>query len=324
MIDAYFHAGGPRFGAADLALRECDRHSVSQAVLVLPPSCPDFATLWAAREAYGARVRLVGIPFGDSAERRLACTLWQIDQGVLGLRLMPDDIRNNLDSLEALGRSGRWLFAINAYDHPDVCNTLLSWLDRHTHGRIMLPHCLKAGSFVDTLPDVDAFCQLLAHPRVSAILSRQGNTGTRRPYPFTDLCPWINDVVSHLGWSRICWGSEYPVLYWRDETMPQAQVWLHTLYPEEDAATWKAVHHDNAQRLLFDTPAPHPGTATAPTWLAKEPLSGLSNVWAQKGISLPAHVCDHLLRLYLDTLDPQQPEPMSAWLARWIAARVEQ
>jgi predicted TIM-barrel fold metal-dependent hydrolase len=323
MIDAYMHAGGLRFGAASLTLRECTRYGLDKAVIVLPPSCPDFKALELARSEAGERIRLIGIPFGASESKRAECTQWQLDAGVTGLRLMPEEVRANAASLDLVGASGRWLFAINVYDHHDLCELLMAWLGRYPQGHIALPHCLKAGAFADTVPNVAAFRRLLAHPRVCAVISRQGNTGTRLTYPFADLLPWLNDLVAALSWSRICWGSEYPVLYWRDETMPDAQAWLRRLFPDLSAADWQAVHHDNAQRFFFSEAAPTPQASMVPSWIPDPPHDGLSNIVAQKGLKFPPHVCSLLHKAYLDEINPQQPELFSAWLARWIAARVE-
>jgi predicted TIM-barrel fold metal-dependent hydrolase len=317
MIDAYLHAGGPRFGSADLALRELARHRLTRGIVVLSPTCADFATLRRARELGGDHVRLVGNPYGDTEARRTELIAWQLAAGLTGLRLMTADVPANLSGLDLVGAAGRWLFAINVYDDPAVLATLLAWLDRHPAGRIVLPHCLKPVPF-SALPDPAAFRTLLAHPRVNVILSRQGATGTTQPYPHPDLLPWVTDVISATGWSKILWASEYPVLHYRDETHPQALRWIRDLLPSVSDADYAAFTEGNARRLFFSEPAPADTAGPLPAWFAPDLENGWAAPVAPKGLKLTPRSARHLLAAYLDQLDPAAPGTYSDFLARWI------
>lgn len=323
MIDAYLHCGGPRFGSADLALRELDRHAITHGNLVLPPACPDFAALRRARELRGESVRLVGIPFGDTDARRAELTAWQLSFGILGLRLMPNELVDNPSSLDLVGQAGRWLFAINPYDNPATVRTLLAWLDRHPSGRVICPHFFKPGRIDAYLADPAAFRELLRHPRLFVILSRQGNTGTTKPYPHPDLLPWVEDVVAETGWEKVMWGSEYPVLYWRDETIPQCARWLRDLLPSLDDATLAAFTDGNARHLFFSSPAHRDDAGPLPSWFAPDLAAGRPTPVAQKGLKLPSDVTEKLFARFLDERASVTPPPtFSDWLSGWIEKRV--
>ncbi|TVR48534.1 MAG: hypothetical protein EA425_14160 [Puniceicoccaceae bacterium] len=322
MIDAYCHAGGPRFGSADLALRELDRYGITHANLVLPPGCPDFAALRRARALRGDAVRCFGIPFGDSEKQRTGLTDWQIRAGISGLRLMPEEVAANPGSLALLGEAGRWLFAINPCDRPETIDTLLSWLEHYTTGRIACPHFLKPGGFRQTLPDPERARAFLAHPRVAVIFSRQGNTGTTRPYPHEDLRPWIDEVVAAAGWEKILWGSEYPVLYWRDELIPQATDWIRNLLPDLADSSRRAFLGENARRLFFFEPAPDDDAGDPPGWVPPPLHTGYPVPIAQKGLRLSSAAVEKLTAAYLEANTPGSPVTLSAFLAEWIESRL--
>lgn len=322
MIDAYLHAGGPRFGSASLALRELDRHQISSSNIVLPPSCPDFEALQTARELKGNQVRLIGIPFGDSPEQRAELTAWQIKFGINGLRVMPHEVAENRESLALTGEAGRWLFAINPYQNTDMQRILLDWLEKYPKARIVCPHFFKPGRIESFVEDPGLFRTLLEHPRFFVIFSRHGNTGTSTPYPHPDLKPWVEDVIGCCSWDKVMWGSEYPVLYWRDESIPQAADWIRELLPDISTDQYQAFVHGNAQRLFFDEPAPENQGGSPPGWLPKGPHNGWGAPVAQKGIKLPPQTAEKLFASYLDTCGPDASQNFSDFIADWISKRI--
>jgi predicted TIM-barrel fold metal-dependent hydrolase len=318
MIDAYLHVGGLRFGPADLAVRELARYGIARGIMVLPPVCPDFDALRRARELMGDAVRLVGIPFGDTDARRAELTAWQIAFGITGMRMMPHEITENQSSLDLMGAAGAWLFAINPCDSAEITSCLLDWLEKHPSARIASPHFLKPGRLDRMVADPSSARQLLAHPRFFAILSRQGATGSTQPYPHPDLRGWVEDVVAIMGWEKILWGSEYPVIHWRDETMPCAVRWIRDFLPKTDEGDLTKFIGQNAERLFFTDPAPNDSAGPAPSWLPSPPHAGLAVPMAQKGIKLPPEACEKITRLYLEAHTPESPIVFSEFLARWI------
>lgn len=323
VIDAYLHAGGPRFGPAQLALRQLERHAIDAGIIVLPPVCPDFAELRAAREIAGENVRLVGIPFGDTEAQRAELTAWQIAFGITGLRLMPHEMEPNADSIRLLGEAGRWLFTINPYDSADMQRTLLEWLEKYPKGRIICPHFFKPGPLSKFVEDTHLFKTLLSHPRFFVIFSRHGGTGTTRPYPHPDLKPWVEDIVAETGWEKVLWGSEYPVLYWRDEQIPQAANWIRELLPELSAENFNAFTCDNAKRLFFESPAPEDTAGRLPGWLPEPPYNGWAVPLAQKGIRLSPAAQEKLTAAFLDANTPENPVTLSEFIGQLVDDRLK-
>jgi hypothetical protein len=112
--------------------------------------------------------------------------------------------------------------------------------------------------------------ELLSHPRFFPIFSRHGGMGSRLAYPYKDFLPWVEQVIALTGWERILWGSEYPVLFWRDETLGSCQHWLSALLgrltPEQGAGYLGG----NAARVIFETPPPSQEPVAIPAWIAAQ------------------------------------------------------
>jgi len=317
LIDSYLHVGGPRFGSAAQGVREMELAGIERANMVLPPSMPDFVALEEAREQLGERVRLIGVPAGEHECERLELIEWQISFGILGLRLMPFEREPNLDGIEALGQAGRWLFFINPWQ-TDTQRFLLEWLERHPQGRIAVPHCLASGAPESIVQDAELFKTFLSHERVCVILSRQGGA-SNKPYPHADLRPWVEAVIEHAGWGSVLWGSECPVLYWRDETIPQARDWLETHLGSLAEEHKQAFFYDNAKRLFYDVPPPpaEETAANAPAWTRKWVASGGASSPVVRNLKLPAETQQAAMSRYL-AIDPAERPAFSAYIASLI------
>ncbi len=268
-IDAYAHVGQPRFGSADEAVETLERWGIRQAVLVLGPGVPDLEALHRADALAGDRVRFMGIPFGQTLEQRVELAEAQLSLGISGMRLMPFELEPNGRILDSLGERGLWLFAINPFQDPQTTRRLLDWLDRFEAGRVCAPHFLRAQRLGEGAEDAGLLRTLLEHPRFYAILSRHGGA-SGRPYPHEDLRPWVEDVVQTMGWGKLLWGSEHPVLYWRNEQIGQAMSWLDDLGFVLNDADRRRFLHDNARRLFFDAPPPPRRQVDAPVWVAEQ------------------------------------------------------
>ncbi len=316
------HTGGPRFGSGEEAAAEMTRFGIEKANLVLPPGMPDFEALETCRQTHGANVRLIGVPAGETEEQRGELTDWQIRFGISGLRLMPFEWQPNRRSAEALGEAGRWLFFINPYD-PDSQRALLDWLERYPQGKIAAPHFIRPGAPADVIPDYALFAELLGHPRFCAIFSRHGECGAAGKYPHEDLRPWVEGVIELTGWDRVCWGSEYPVLYWRDETIPQAAKWLETLLEPLDPALKHNFLSGNAQRFFFDEPAPTAEVSadSAPDWSREWVAGGGANSpVVRRGIKLSAQSQRILMSRYLRLGGPEEERPL---FSQFIAGELD-
>ncbi len=42
--------------------------------------------------------------------------------------------------------------------------------------------------------------------------------GSAAAYPHADLRTWVESTIGLSGWDHVLFGSEYPVIFWRNET----------------------------------------------------------------------------------------------------------
>lgn len=265
-IDSYLHVGHPRFGNATDALATMDRHGIERAVWVHGPFLPDVPTFIEGMRAAGDRIRCIGVPLapwqGDETQADELVDM-QLAAGVRGFRIQGPEYDRIDYLLERTGEHDGWIYAINPHQKPAYTQRLLQWLNDHPHALVILPHFLGRDIAALDAPGMD---ELLGHPRVLAILSRHGGA-SNEAYPHPDLKPWVDTVIQRMGWERLLWGGEYPVLYWRDERLPEAREWLLELLGSVNEDHWRAFAHDNAARWLFaDAPRHQPATAI-PEWL---------------------------------------------------------
>ncbi|MBD3241540.1 MAG: amidohydrolase family protein [Chitinivibrionales bacterium] len=268
-IDAYAHVGLPRFGSAREALAVFDRWNIERGVLVLGPGIPDVHALADALRVAGERVRCMGIPFGATDEQRRELAETQLTLGISGMRLMPFEVGPNRAILSMLGERGLWLYAINPHRDAAVTRSLIEWLEAYPGGRIAAPHFVEPVTLTQAAGDIGATRELLAHPRFCAILSRHGGASAC-PYPHNDLKPWVESIIETVGWDRLMWGSEHPVLYWRNERIDTAMNWLDGLGVMPGPHERERFLYGNARRLLFAEPAPSSGKASPPAWLDEQ------------------------------------------------------
>jgi len=291
MIDAYCHVGLPRFGTAEEAIAIADLYGIEKSVLVLGPQVPDFETLIYAMKNYGHRIRGVGIPFGDNASQQIESTELLLRAGVIAMRLQGNELHPEI--LTQIGEQNRWIYAIGLRNGGPIAQTHLDWLEKYPKGKITAPHFLS--------PDVSkidgALKELLQHPRFFPIFSRHGGLGSQEPYPHTDLKPWVERVIELAGKERIMWGSECPVLYWRNETMPLCQNWLSELLGDDDLTGFLG---QNAQRELFTPPAPQTEDVVIPNWVTEQfDHTRTIPVFDYGGLELPMHVYQKLHAKYV-------------------------
>jgi len=243
------------------------RSGIERAVFVLGPGVPDYATLFRALRDYGQRVRGIGIPFGETFAQVRETVALQLRAGVLGLRVTPQALLTYPEIRSMLGARGGWMYAIGPVASPEVIEALLAWLQRYPECRVAAPHFLAPRSLL-TGDGRDALTgELVGHPRFYPIFSRHGGMGSQQPYPHADLRDWVEQVVYLAGWDHILWGSEYPVLYWRDESVASCQAWLSELLGGSAGPYAVAFLGGNAERVLFGATAPDADPVTIPDWV---------------------------------------------------------
>jgi hypothetical protein len=295
MIDAYCHVGLPRFGTAEEALAIADLYGIQKSVLVLGPQVPDFQTLIQAIQQHTDRIRGVGIPFGNTPEQQIESTKILLQAGVIAMRLQGNECLPEI--LTQIGESDRCIYAIGLRSGGTLAQTHINWLEKYPNGKVFAPHFLS--------PDVakidGALIDLLKHPRFFPIFSRHGGLGSQEPYPHTDLKPWVERTIELADYDRILWGSECPVLYWRNETMPSCQNWLSELLGTENLNGFLG---ENAQREIFDKPVPKAEPVTLPNWIQKLfDHTRTIPVFDYGGLELPMSVYEKLHHRYVKQLN---------------------
>ncbi|SFK99495.1 Predicted metal-dependent hydrolase, TIM-barrel fold [Paenibacillus sp. 1_12] len=327
-IDAYMHIGTPRFGSVRNIFHTLDTYRISRAVVVLGPLVPDLESLFQAMRERPDRIRGVGIPFGADAEQRLELTRTQVEAGVIGMRLSYEECLATPGIMELLGDQGRCIYALNPVGSSEAAEFYLAWLSRYPDSFIAAPHFLNTSFSWRERNKLDSSClELLQHPRFYAILSRQGGNGTTEPYPHPDYLTWVEFVIAHCGWDRIVWGSEFPVYLWRNETYSQCASWLSDLLPGTVYPRLQAFWSGNAQRLLFETPAPPTGNVAIPEWLQSQ-FAGIRNrtvpLIQNTTLDLPGDLYYRLLERYLESEDFAAERPFNEFFKSLLGALLKE
>ena len=318
IIDAYMHVGSPRFGTAEQALAACDLWGVHAAVLVLGPRVPDIAALHSAQTLRPDRVRTIGIPYGDTAEQRLVSADACLEAGAIGIRLQGNEPIDNPAVMARLGEAGLWAYATDPLHSPRHTALLLDWLARYPAARIGAPHFVSPDLALLDTPLAEG---LVRHPRFHAILSRQGQKGSREAYPFGDLRPWVERVLAWCGAERVLWGSEYPVIYWRGEQIDQTRRWLLDLQVDLPDGAYTAISGGNAQELFFASPAPSATIRELPNWLQAYPQPGPVPLEPTASVDLPMDVYEPLFDDYVQCNSPDAPLTFSDYCVRQLCER---
>lgn len=320
--DAYAHVGLPRFASAEDAWSVLQHYQIEAANMVLFPGSPDFASALEVRKIAGDRVRLIGIPYGKDDPERRRYAEQQIAWGVSGLRLMPFEIEPHKIALQVMGEAGRWLFAINPYQNESTAAALLAWLNQYPQGRIVSPHFLQAGTIGSVIAQTPSMAGLFDHPRFFAIFSRQGGAGDGADDPYESLHPWVEGVAGRMGWDRLMWGSEFPVLYWRNELIDEAQTWIQRLLPRMSGDEYAKFTRQNTRRLFFEEPSPAIEDPVLPEWVESVKVSGHANYFGAKALKIPAKLHQELMHGYFQSQNSSHPERFGDYLVQQLSQAV--
>ena len=256
IIDAYQHLGLPRFQSPEDALAVMDRASITRAMVCPFETCPDLAAVHHVFTAAPDRFLGLGIPLGRDRREVEAFVAAQLRAGFAGLRLSASDVRDSPWLLDQIGEAdGIALICGGDAGLADGARTLLRFLEEY-------PRALAIGGHFAGPTDPAIFgarptvADLFAHDRFFAIFSRQ------TLFEPATLTSWARELIDRVGWHRIMWGSEAPVLYWRDESLADAIGWVERFNPTDEQRT--AFLGGTAQRVLFDRPRPAAGDLVLP------------------------------------------------------------
>lgn len=307
IVDAYGHVGLPRFGSLEQARAVAEVFAVERSVLVLGPMVPDYETLFRAIADYPDTLRGIGIPFGEKEAQQRQIAEVQLRAGVAGLRLSGSEMLNCPAVPELVGQCGRWIYAVGIIDNPAAVEFLLNWLQRYPSCRVAAPHflCVHRGEIAAPL------AALISHPRFYPIFSRHGGLDSQQPYPHMDLAPWVESVLALCGWERALFGSEYPVIFWRDETYASCLDWMRELQPQTSATELAGFFGETAKKLLFEEMQPPREEVVIPSWVGEQfDHSRTVPLWDGSEVSMEA--IGGWLAAYVEELRAQRESLFSA------------
>jgi hypothetical protein len=319
IVDAYAHVGLPRFIAIDDYRALMAEANIDAAVLVAFGACADLRRIHSACKAYPERFRAVGVPLGRDRCEVESFLSAQLAAGFAGIRVEPRHIREQPWILDLVWRHDGFVYAVGDLSAEEDATTLLRALNSGEGRLVVAPHMAGCGRGRAEEPR-GAWDELLGHERFAVIMSRQG------AYPAAIAASWAQVLVARVGLRRLMWGSEVPVLFWRDESLFDALHWYDQL------ALAPGLRRDflaaNATRLLFERPVEvrplnlpfepvtRQDSVPAPVFpagqfFAPETVGRLIHDWLRSGgpndTKLSGHI-EGLLSKILGPVDPGQPD----------------
>jgi len=306
VVDGYSHIGLPRFQTFAAHLRAMHENGIDRAVLSAFGSSPDLSGLHDALTQQPTRVRILGIPYGRDRSEVETGIRAQLNAGFSGLRLTDTDVVDRPWILDLLARAGAVSLVAGGVASSDkVSGQLLSHLQEHETARIVTAHFAGAADpIVLTRGPQSA---LFAHPRLAVVFSRHG------AFPADVVEPWARALVDSFGWTRLMWGAEAPVLYWRNETLRSALDWIERLKPSD--AERAAFFGATAQRFYFDdVPPTAPYEESGDPWATAEIMP--ATLWSN-GLPVDQEVAGRLVSDWTEA-GGQNRETLGAFVARLL------
>ena len=244
-IDNYLHLGMPRFQTVSDAIAIMDANGIGKALACAFETCPDLVTVHQAILEAPDRFIAAGLPIGADQAEITSGIHAQFAAGFSGLRLGGDHVRDWPWVLDLIGEHDGFALVCGSDGLADNAENLLAYLDRFDNGLVIGGHFAgpRETSIFDTDPLVD---RLFGHPRFAVNFSRQ------TLFPDEVIMPWAHELVRRVGWDRLMWGSEAPVLHWRDESIDTTRSWADRLSPTDDELA--RFLGGNAERLVWGRP----------------------------------------------------------------------
>ena len=255
MIDAYAHIGMPRFQTADGYRGLMAELGIRKALVCPFDACPDLCRVHAALADGSGNFRGLGLVLGRDRAEKEAGLKAQLDAGFCGLRLGVHEILADPWVLDRLGERQALPFVTGENGLAGAAKLLVEHLERYRDSHVIGGH-FAGPTETGVLMAAGPVRQLFHHPRFSVVFSRQGI------FPKATIEAWADALVEILGWDRILWATEAPVLIWRDEKVLETPDWIER-YPLTPAER-EAFFTGNSQRLIFDLPQANPKPLTLP------------------------------------------------------------
>jgi Amidohydrolase len=290
IIDAYQHLGLPRFQSPEDALAAMDHSSITRAMVCPFETCPDLAGVHHAFTAAPDRFLGLGIPIGRDRREVEAVVAAQLRAGFAGLRLSGANVRDSPWLLDQIGDADGIALVCGDAGLADGARTVLRFLEEYPQALAIGGHF--AGPTALTIFGArPAVAELFAHERFFVIFSRQ------TLFEPATLTSWVRELIDRVGWQRIMWGSEAPVLYWRDESLADATGWIERFNPTDRQRA--AFLGGTARRVLFDRPRPAAGDLVLPADPLDLTVVRPAAMWPH-GLDLDDVLAGRLVHAWLD------------------------
>jgi amidohydrolase family protein len=250
IFDGYAHIGLPRFQTSESAIAAMDLNSVRAALVCPFETCPDLREVHRAYTLQPGRFRIFGLALGRDRAEIEAGLHAQFDAGFEGMRLSLERIDEAPYVLDVIAeRKGIPLVVSNQGGVAPKARQLIAFLDANPGSIIVSPH-MAGPTSPKVFEDDAAVKALFGHPHFHVVMSRQ------TLFEPAVMSTWGKALIEHVGFDRLIWGSEAPVLYWRDETLDAALAWIEQFRPTEEQRAnfrWR-----NAERVLLGRAAREP------------------------------------------------------------------
>lgn len=303
-IDAYSHAGLPRFQTVADYAKVMKSAGIDRAVLSAFGSSPDLGRLHEALLAQPDVYRLVGIPIGRDRKEMEAAVRAQLAAGFSALRIDDEDVIERAWLLGVIGCQRARAFVCGGVISTDEgAQVLLKHLEQHRDALVVGGHFASPRN--PSVLDSGAVAELFRHPRFFVVCSRHGAFEPRV------IEPWAAALAERVGWDRLMWGAESPVLYWRNETMESAMAWVDRLSPTE--AESAAFFGGNAERVFFGDDIA-PGALELPFDPWETALAQPAQMWLNS-LRIDQALAGRLVRGWLAESGPHS-EPLGSYVER--------
>jgi len=244
VIDAYAHVSLPRYLSAEEFLWVMDENDVDGAIISGAEACPDVMELSRAIVTWPTRFRAVGMPLGRDAQDIRDAVRAQMDAGFMGVRIPASTVALQPELLDIIGAAEGVVFVMGPDVFGPAAVVLCKFLDKYPKSYVCAPHFAGIAS-VDFFEDLGEARCLLDHSNFIIGFSRQG---AHEPAIMGSLAAFL---AWRVGWSRLVWGSEYPVCLWRDETYQWTMKWIDRMALTPTDAQRKGFYYENAKRYFF-------------------------------------------------------------------------
>jgi hypothetical protein len=192
----------------------------------------------------------------------------------------------------------------------------LNWLAKYPQGRIATPHFMYS-DFSRTDPDRSggSIDQLMRHQRFYGIFVRNlGMCGSQ--YPHDEYKPWIEYSLELCGINHLMWGSEYPVLFWRNEKVQDAISLFREFLRSCSDDEFNRFAWGNALELFFSGPAPINAEPALPDWIEQQFQRNRNVPFFPKGLEIPVDMYSRILDCYMNSPEFEDGQSMADYILK--------